>query len=186
MWKRVSFEPPPVGGPGQTERGFSCPVAKNFPHPPTPFLSDSPFPLPFPPPRRGRLSVRLLEAGTGAGTAKLLGLAATVVGDKQGAVELDEGLLEQVLGVLVDVLLVVGDEGLGDGLADGVDLRGVAAAGNANADVEVGKLVKADDEEGLVDLGFAVSIAVPWGVVLFDFPARWLCLDIQCSKVFGH
>jgi hypothetical protein len=99
-----------------------------------------------------RLSVRLLEAGSGAGTTKLLGLAAAVVGDKQGAVELDEGLLEHVLGVLVDELLVVGDEGLGNGLSDGVDLRGVTTAGDADADVEVGELVEADNEEGLVDL----------------------------------
>lgn len=54
--------------------------------------------------------------------------------------------------MLVDVLLVVGDEGLGDGLADGVDLGGVATAGDADADVDVGELVEADDEEGLVDL----------------------------------
>jgi len=54
--------------------------------------------------------------------------------------------------VLVDELLVVGDEGLGDGLTDGVDLGGVATAGDADADVEVGELVEADDEEGLVDL----------------------------------
>jgi hypothetical protein len=99
-----------------------------------------------------RLSVRLLVAGPGAGTAELLGLAATVVGDEQGAVELDEGLLEHVLGVLVDELLVVGDEGLGDGLTDGVDLRGVATTGDADADVDVGELVEADNQERLVDL----------------------------------
>jgi hypothetical protein len=40
--------------------------------------------------------------------------------------------------VLVDVLLVVGDDGLGDRLADGVDLRGVTTTGNANADVDIG------------------------------------------------
>jgi hypothetical protein len=99
-----------------------------------------------------RLSVRLLEARTGTRTTELLGLAATVVGDEEGTVELDEGLLEQVLGVLVDVLLVVGDEGLGDGLTNGVDLGGVATTGDADADVQVGELVEADNEEGLVDL----------------------------------
>lgn len=91
------------------------------------------------------LSVGLLEAGAGTLSAELLGLVATVVGDEQGAVELDEGLLEQVLGVLVDVLLVVGDEGLGDGLTDGVDLRDVATTGDTDADVDVGELVEADD-----------------------------------------
>lgn len=104
--------------------------------------------------RGGRkpLSVRLLETGTGTTTTKLLGLAAAVVGDEEGAVKGDEGLLEQVLGVLVDKLLVVGDEGLGNGLTDGVDLRGVTTAGDADANVNVGKLVEADDEDGLVDL----------------------------------
>lgn len=54
--------------------------------------------------------------------------------------------------MLVDELLVVGDDGLCDGLADGVDLRGVATAGDADTDIDAGELVEADDEEGLVDL----------------------------------
>jgi hypothetical protein len=78
--------------------------------------------------------------------------------------------------VLVDVLLVVGDDGLGDGLTDGVDLRGVTTTGDADADVDVGcgllvlcriarrmkqlramrglrtELVEAEDQDGLVDL----------------------------------
>jgi hypothetical protein len=37
-------------------------------------------------------------------------------------------------------------------LTDGVDLRGVTTTGDAHADVDVGELVEADDEEGLVDL----------------------------------
>jgi hypothetical protein len=54
--------------------------------------------------------------------------------------------------VLIDVLLVVGDNGLGDGLTDGVDLGGVTTTGDADADVDTGELVSADDQEGLVDL----------------------------------
>ena len=85
-------------------------------------------------------------------TTELLGLAPPVVGDEECAVVLDEGLLELVLGVLVDELLVVGDDGLGDGLADGVDLRGVATTGDADTDVDTSELVGANDQEGLVDL----------------------------------
>ena len=48
--------------------------------------------------------------------------------------------------------MVVGDDGFGDGLADGVDLGGVPAAVDADADVDAGKFVEADDEEGFVDL----------------------------------
>lgn len=109
------------------------------------------------------LSVRLLVPGTSAGTTELLGLAATVVSDQQGAVELDEGLLQQVLGVLVDELLVVGDEGLGDGLTDGVDLGGVTTTSDADADVDVGELVEADNQERLVDLKRRAKSLSIWG-----------------------
>lgn len=57
--------------------------------------------------------------------------------------------------MLVDVLLVVGDDGLGDGLTDGVDLGGVTTTGDADTDVDTGELVSADDQEGLVDLFMA-------------------------------
>jgi hypothetical protein len=58
--------------------------------------------------------------------------------------------------VLVDVLLVVGDEGLGNGLADGVDLRGVATTGDTDADVNAGEFVGTDDKDGLVGLFHAM------------------------------
>jgi len=98
------------------------------------------------------LTVGLLVPSTGTGTTKLLGLAATVVGDKEGTVERDEGLLERVLGVLIDELLVVGDKGLGDSLTDGVDLRGVATSGHSYANVHIRELIETEDEEWLVDL----------------------------------
>lgn len=54
--------------------------------------------------------------------------------------------------MLVDELLVVGDEGLGNGLTDGIDLGGVTTTSDADADVDVGELVEADNQERLVDL----------------------------------
>jgi hypothetical protein len=84
------------------------------------------------------LTVRLLVPRARTGTAELLRLAPSVVGDEQCAVVLDEGLLELVLGVLVDVFLVVGDDGFGNGLTDGVDLGSVTTAGDADADVDIG------------------------------------------------
>lgn len=101
---------------------------------------------------RGRLTVGFLVPGTGTATTELLGLRTTVVGDEQCAVVLNKGLLQLVLGVLIDVLLVVGDDGLGDGLADGVDLGGVTTTGDTDTDVDTGELVSADDQERLVDL----------------------------------
>jgi hypothetical protein len=54
--------------------------------------------------------------------------------------------------VLIDELLVVGDNGLGDGLTDGVDLRCVSTTSHSDADIDVGELLETDDEEGFVDL----------------------------------
>jgi hypothetical protein len=54
--------------------------------------------------------------------------------------------------VLIDKLLVVGDNGLGDGLTDGVDLRCVSTASNSDADIDVGELLETDNQEGFIDL----------------------------------
>jgi hypothetical protein len=114
----------------------SIPVEDSISHPI--FVIAAAFAAKQPPvPRESSLTVGLLEARAGTVTTELLGLAPPVVGDEECAVVLDEGLLELVLGVLVDELLVVGDDGLGDGLADGVDLRGVTTTGDADADVDV-------------------------------------------------
>lgn len=98
------------------------------------------------------LTVGLLVTGAGTATTELLGLGTAVVGNQECAVVLSKSLLQLVLGVLIDVLLVVGDNGLGDGLTDGVDLGSVTTTGNTDTDVDTGELVSADDQEGLVDL----------------------------------
>ena len=54
--------------------------------------------------------------------------------------------------MLVDELLVVGDNGLGNSLTDGVDLRCVSTASNSDADIDVGKLLETDNQEGFIDL----------------------------------
>jgi hypothetical protein len=100
----------------------------------------------------GSLTVRFLVAGTGTWTTELLWLGASRVGNKECTVVLDESLLELVLGVLIDELLVVGDDGLGDGLANGIDLGNVTTTGDADTDVDTGELVKANNQKRLVDL----------------------------------
>ena len=49
-------------------------------------------------------------------------------------------------------LLVVGNQGLGDGLTDGVHLCSVTGTGNADADVNVCEAALAQQKDGLVDL----------------------------------
>ncbi|KAJ6263598.1 hypothetical protein Dda_2166 [Drechslerella dactyloides] len=109
----------------------------------------------------------VLVSGTGARPAKLLRLTPPVVRHQQRPVVLQQRGLELVLRVLVHVLLVIRDNALGDRLADGVDLRRVATARYADADVDVGELVEAEDEQGLVDLeaeDFRLD-EVDWGPV---------------------
>lgn len=99
-----------------------------------------------------RLTVRFLVTGTSTWTTELLGLGPSGIGDEECAVVLKESLLELVLGVLVNEFLVVSDDGLGDSLADGVDLGDVTTTGDADTDVDTGELVEANDQKGLVDL----------------------------------
>jgi len=60
------------------------------------------------------------------------------------------------------ILLVVGEEGLGDGLTDSEDLVGGTTTLNSHSDVDVFKLVASNEEDGLEDLnskGFGLNKA---------------------------
>ncbi len=61
-------------------------------------------------------------------------------------------LLQLILGMLVDVFLIISHDGLGDGLTDGVDLRGVTSSGDADANVDAFEFIGTDDQEGFIDL----------------------------------
>ena len=98
------------------------------------------------------LTVGLLEPSTSTATTELLGLAAPGIGDEEGAIVPDEDVLDLLLGLLIDVLLVEGDEGLGDALADGVDLGGLPTAADADAHVHAGEAVAAKEKDGLEGL----------------------------------
>lgn len=93
-----------------------------------------------------------MEPGTGTWTTELLWLTSPIVGNEEGTVVCSQRLLELVLGVLIDKLLVVGNEGLGNGLTDGVNLGGVPTTADTDTDVDTGEFVKSDNEERLVDL----------------------------------
>ena len=93
-----------------------------------------------------------MEAGTGATTTELLGLASPGVSDEEGPVVLEELVLDLLLGGLVNVLLVVGDQRLSDGLTDGVDLRSVPTTLHTNTDVNISELGLTEEELGLEDL----------------------------------
>ena len=68
------------------------------------------------PTKERRLTVGLLAASAGARTTELLRLAAARVGDQQGAIVRHKDVLDLPLGGLVNVLLVVSHNRLGDRL----------------------------------------------------------------------
>ena len=98
-------------------------------------------------------SIRLLVSSSGTFTTELLRLTSSGVGNEESLVVLEEKLLELKLGLFVVVLLIVGDESLGDGLSDSHDLSHRTGASDAALDGEVLKPVATNDEDGLKDLG---------------------------------
>jgi hypothetical protein len=102
--------------------------------------------------RRGNLSVRFLEARARTAPTELLRLAATGIGDEKRPVVCEQLVLQLFLRGLVHKLLVVRDDAFGDRLADGVDLAGVSTTANAQADVDVGEALRAEDQQRLEDL----------------------------------
>ena len=103
--------------------------------------------------KKEKSTVRLLEARARPGPAKLLRLAAPRVGHQQRPVVRQQQVLDLLLRGLVDVLLEKGDDALCHRLADGVRLRDVASAGDADADVDEAEAGGPEEEEGLHDLG---------------------------------
>ena len=84
------------------------------------------------------LTVGLLEASARTAATELLGLAAAGVGDKQATVVLHEGLLDVPLALLVNVLLVEGDDPLGDGLAHRCATREKSVSIRVSASLHLG------------------------------------------------
>ncbi len=99
-------------------------------------------------------------------TSELLRLTPPIIRNQQRTIVSHKRLLELVFLILVDVFLVVGDDGFGYGLADGVDLRGVTTTRDADADVDVGELIEANYEERFVDLCSETGVRKGWALLL--------------------
>ncbi|CAA6665298.1 unnamed protein product [Spirodela intermedia] len=101
---------------------------------------------------RSFLTVRLLEASASAASTELLGFTAAGISDEECAVVPDEDILDLLLRLLINVLLVERHQGLGNALADSVDLGDVTAALHADPHVNSGEAVAPEEKDGLVRL----------------------------------
>merc|ERR1712121_73137 len=124
------------------------------------------------------LTVRFLVPRSGARTAKLLGLAAPGVHHQEGAVVGDEDVTDLLLGLLINVLLVVGDESLADGLPDSVHLGHMTTAPDAHTDVDASEAFSSQKQQRLLQLG-----AEDDGLHLIDGPAVHLHQTIALLAV---
>ena len=98
------------------------------------------------------LTVRLLEPSTGTTSTILLGLTTTRIGNKKISVISHKSSPQLVLAALIHILGIVGDDALGNGLSNGIDLSGETSSLDSDANVEVGEFVLAEDEDGLEGL----------------------------------
>lgn len=64
----------------------------------------------------------------------------------------NKSAFEFVLGLLIDVLLIVGNKALGKSLTDGVKLGNVTTTSNSDTDVEASELVETNNEQRLENL----------------------------------
>lgn len=89
-------------------------------------------------------TVGFLEPCTSTTPTKLLRLAAPGISHQQSPIVPHQDILDLLLRLLVDVLLVEGDESFRDGLTDSIDLRGVTSSLDADAHVHAGEAVAAE------------------------------------------
>ena len=116
------------------------------------------------------LTIGHLPPDTGTLTTKLLWLHPSWIGNKEGPVVLHKKLLDLRLGLLVNILLIKGNNCLADRLADSIDLADVTTTVDTKADVKLVKLVTADEKKWLhkLSLKSLTGNLIEWGAVQLD------------------
>lgn len=85
-------------------------------------------------------------------TTEFFGLHPSWVSNQQGSVVCHELLLQLHRTVGIDIFRVIGNNGFGNGLSNGIDLRRVSSTLYTDTDIEHGKRLFASDKDGFVNL----------------------------------
>lgn len=94
-------------------------------------------------------TVGFLEPRTSSTSSKLLRLTTPWISHKQSPIVPPENIFNLLLRLFVHVLLIKSDERFGNWLTNGVDLRGVTSTLDADAHVNTGEAVAAEEEDRL-------------------------------------
>lgn len=93
--------------------------------------------------------VGLLLLGPGSSSSHVFRLASSQIRNQQRSVVLQNRFLQPSLGLLVDELLVEGNQGSAEGESYGVNLAHSSSSSHSDSNVEFGELILAEDQEGL-------------------------------------
>ena len=98
------------------------------------------------------LTVRFLESRTGTASTILLGFTTTRIRNQKGSVVRNQSLSQLVLRAFIHVLRVVSNNGLGNSGSDGIDLSSDTSTLHSDADIQIGKLILTNNQNGLKNL----------------------------------
>lgn len=101
--------------------------------------------------QKKNLTVRLLVASTGSWSSELLRLTTSRVSDEERLVVGSEDILQFSLALLIDVLVIVGNQSLGEGLTNSVDLGDMSSSTDADSDVNVLEAFLSDEKKWLLE-----------------------------------
>ena len=95
------------------------------------------------------LTVRLLETSTSTASSKFLWLTSPWIRNKKVAIVVQKSLLQLVLRRFINILGVVGNNGLGNSSANGIDLGSCSSSLDAYTNIKVGEFFLSKDKDWL-------------------------------------
>lgn len=96
-------------------------------------------------------SIRLLISGSCTRSAVLFRFASSWISNEKTSVVLKKEFLDLSFLSLINEFLIVGDNPLGDGLSDGIDLSNITTSSDCDSDVKVLESFKSQKEDGFHD-----------------------------------
>jgi hypothetical protein len=132
------------------------------------------------------LTVGLLETRTGRSSSVLFRFTPTRIADQHVTIIIDQSLTQFILGLFVHVFPIVRHDGSGNRRPDGVRLRNDTTTLDADADIQIGEFVLANNQHRFVhlqphDFGFDVFDGL---AIDFDQTAALLGKGNRCGRLF--